>query len=92
MHDSECTITKTQARSAMLSRGVGRKLLLCVVDTPAYRALSQRMCAENRLKEMLERFVRMQMHLTCAVLTAESGKGANKANRKYMKLSSRVIL
>ena len=83
-------ITETQVRSALLSRGVGQKLRLCVADTPAYKALRDALCPEHRLDSMIARFVRMQIHLACARVTALSGKGVNKANRKQMKLSSRV--
>ena len=83
-------ITETQIRSAMLSRGVGTKLLLCIANTSAHRGLSSALCDGNRLKPMIARFVRMQLHLICAKVTAESGaKGVNKANRKHMKLTSR---
>ena len=84
-------ITETQARSAMLNHGVCRKLMLCVSDTPQYKTLHSYLCPENKLENMIARFVRMQLHLACMKVTAESGKGANRASRKYMKLSSRVV-
>ena len=84
-------ITETRARSAMLNRSVCRKLIMCASDTPQYKALHAGLCPENNLESMVARFVRMQLHLACVKVTAETGKGANRANRKYMKLSSRVI-
>ena len=82
-------VTETQARSAMLSRGVGRKLLFYIANTAAYEVLPSTLCADNRLECMVARFVRMQLPLTCAKVTAESGKGVNRLNRKHMKLTSR---
>ena len=70
-------VTETQVCSALGNHGVQQKLLLCVCDTDAYKALLIQLCSSNRLSQMMARFVRMQLHLTCARVSAQAGgKGA----------------
>ena len=84
-------VTETQVCSALGNHGVQQKLLLCVCDTDAYKALLIQLCSSNRLSQMMARFVRMQLHLTCARVSAQAGgKGVNRLNRKHLKVSSRA--
>ena len=79
-------ITETQIGSALCNHGIRERLMLCVCETEAYMAMANRLCSSHRLHHMMARFVRMNLHLVCARLSAQAGKGGNRLNRKRLKV------
>ena len=79
-------ITETQIGSALCNHGIRERLMLCVCETEAYMTMTSRLCSSHRLHHMIARFIRMNLHLVCARLSAQAGKGGNRLNRKRLKV------
>ena len=84
-------LTQSMAPSLISRPGIANRIMSAVMRTETVTCLQDVLCDKNSLKEMLYRFVRMQLHVLCK-MKGENMKAQprNKVNRKALKLSARV--
>ena len=82
--------TEAQMASAIFGQGVLRCLVECITSAPQYVCLLQSMCGKNRLRQMMQTSVRLQLHSRCKSITAAAGTSTYRMNRRLVTLSSRV--
>lgn len=83
-------IVQTHQDSVMLGQHVLAKLLDSIAATSQYAVIASATCEHGAERSLMATFIRLQLHQRCKTLSLRAAHKANRPNRKYLSVSSRV--